>query len=165
MFCVRNATRADVPVILEIYSDAVLHTTASAEYEPPSLESRYEWFDTHAREGYPIFVATNGAGGEVVGWSSLSRHKERYGYRFSTELSIYVHPQWQRQGVGKLLMPPLIEAARGMGMHALIGGITADNAASLNLHASFGFEKVAHYKETIYKFGQWLDVVYMEKLL
>lgn len=164
MFSVRRATREDVPAILEIYNEAVLNTTASADYEPRSPESRYEWFEEHARGGYPIFVATDEAG-EVVGWSSLSRYKERYGYRFSTENSIYIHANRRGQGVGKLLMPPLIERAREMGLHAILAGISADNEASLRLHAQFGFEKVAHFKETIYKFGQWLDVVYMEKLL
>lgn len=165
MFSVRSALRQDVPAILEIYNDAVLHTTASADYEPRSLASRYEWFDEHAREGYPIFVAARGEERAVVGWSSLSRYKERYGYRFTTESSIYIHPQWRRRGVGKLLMPPLIEAAQRMGLHAILAGISGDNEASLKLHAQFGFVQVAHYKETIYKFGRWLDVVYMEKLL
>jgi phosphinothricin acetyltransferase len=163
-FRVRPATRADVPAILDIYNDAVLNTTASADYEPRSLQSRYDWFDEHKLDGYPIFVATNEAG-EVVGWSSLSRYKERIGYRYTTENSIYIHPQWRGKGIGKLLMPPLIEGARTMGLHAIVAGISADNTASMNLHALFGFVEVAHYKETIYKFGQWLDVVYMEKLL
>lgn len=164
MFTIRPALRSDVPAILEIYNDAVLNTTASADYEPRSLESRYEWFDEHAREGYPVFVAEHAAG-VVVGWSSLNRHKERYGYRFSTENSIYIHPEWRGRGVGKMLMPPLIEAAQRMGLHAILAGISADNQASLNLHAQFGFVKVAHFKETVLKFGQWLDVVYMEKIV
>lgn len=163
-FLVRPAVRDDVPAILEIYTDAVLNTTASAEYDPPSLESRYEWFDQHGREGYAIFVAVNDAG-EVVGWSSLNQHKERFGYRYATENSIYIHPQWRGQGVGKLLIPPLIEAAQTKGAHTILAGISSDNEASLKLHAQFGFEKVAHFKETVYKFGQWIDVVYMEKLL
>jgi phosphinothricin acetyltransferase len=161
---IRRAVREDVPAILDIYNDAVLHTTASADYEPRSPESRLEWFDEHTRDGYPIFVAVT-PGGQVVGWSALSRYKERYGYRFSTEDSIYVHRDWRRRGVGALLMPPLIDAARAMGMHVILGGIAADNTASLKLHLRFGFVQVAHYKETIYKFGQWLDVIYMEKLL
>lgn len=164
MFAVRRAPRKDVPAILEIYGDAVLNTTASAEYEPPTLEVMLRWFDEHARDGYPIFVAVN-ENNAVVGWSSLSRYKERYGYRFSVESSIYVHPQWRNQGVGKLLMPPLIDAAREMGMHAVIAGVTADNAVSLKLHEQFGFERVAQFHEVIYKFGRWLDVVYLEKLL
>lgn len=163
-FLIRRATREDIPAILEIYNDAVLNTTASADYEPRSLESRYKWFDEHTRGGYAIFVATNDTN-EIVGWSSLSRFKERIGYQFSTESSIYIHPQWRGQGIGKLLMPPIIEQAREKGLHAILAGISADNAASLKLHAQFGFEKVAHFKETIYKFGRWLDVVYMEKLL
>src|SRR4030095_16801023 len=70
MITVRRATRQDVPAVLEIYNDAVLNTTASADYEPRSLDSRYTWFDEHAREGYPIFVAVSEEGG-IVGWSSL----------------------------------------------------------------------------------------------
>jgi L-amino acid N-acyltransferase len=164
MITVRRATRQDVPAVLEIYNDAVLNTTASADYEPRSLDSRYTWFDEHAREGYPIFVAVSEEGG-IVGWSSLSRYKERFGYRYTTESSIYVHPAWRGQGVGKVLMPPVIDAARAMGLHVIVAGISADNAASLRLHAEFGFEKVAHFRETIWKFGQWLDVVYMELII
>src|SRR5437868_13398399 len=118
-FKIRSATRADVPAILEIYNDAVLNTTASADYEPRSLASRYDWFDEHAREGYAIFVAES-ADGMVVGWSSLSQYKERFGYRFSTENSIYIHPAWRGLGVGKLLMPPLIQTAPAMGKHAIL---------------------------------------------
>lgn len=161
---IRRATRTDVPAILEIYNDAVLNTTASAEYEPRALEVEYAWFDEHERGGYPIFVASNNAN-EIVGWSSSSPYRERYGYRFTVENSIYVHPQWRGRGVGKLLLPPLFDAAREMKLHAILAGISADNEASIKLHAQFGFEKVAHFKETIYKFGRWLDVVYMEKLL
>lgn len=164
MFTIRPAARADVPAILEIYNDAVLYTTASADYEPRTLESRYEWFDEHARDNYPILVAVNAAC-EVVGWSSLSRYNVRYGYRFSAEDSIYIHPQWRGHGVGKLLIPPLIDAARELGLHAILAGISADNEPSIRLHAGLGFEKVAHYKETIWKFGRWLDVVYMELII
>lgn len=164
MFRVRRATRDDVPAILEIYADAVLHTTASAAYEPPTLDTQHEWFDEHARDGFPIFVAANEEGA-VIGWSSLSRHKERYGYRFSVENSIYVHPQWRGQGAGKLLLPPLLDAARAMGMHTILAGISGDNEASLRLHEQFGFERVAHFREVVYKFGQWRDVIYLQKFL
>lgn len=164
MFIIRRAVREDVPAIREIYNDAVLHTTASAEYEPRSLDSRYEWFDEHVRDGFPIFVAATDAG-VVVGWSSLSRHKERYGYRFAVENSIYVHPQWRGRGVGKLLVPPLIDAARAMGMHTILAGVSGDNEVSLRLHEQFGFVRVAQFREVVYKFDQWLDVIYLQHFL
>jgi L-amino acid N-acyltransferase YncA len=160
----RAATLADLPRILEIYNEAVLNTTASYDYEPRTLEHRIAWFEDHARDGYPVFVAVDGQA-RVAGWSSLNRFHDRIGYRFTTENSIYVAAENRGQGVGKLLMPPLIEGARQRGLHAILAGIDANNQASIRLHARFGFEKVAHFKQVGYKFGRWLDVVYMELLL
>lgn len=161
---IRSATHADLPALLEIYNWAVLNTTASAAYEPESLETRTAWFDTHARDGYPVFVAEDDVG-RVVGWSSLSKYKERIGYRFTAEDSIYLAPEAQGHGIGKLLLAPLIEAARELKLHAIVGGLSADNVASLKLHAHFGFVEVARFREVVFKFGTWLDVVYMELLL
>ena len=161
---IRSATLADLPRILEIYNEAVLNTTASYDYEPRTLEHRIAWFEDHAKEGYPVFVAVNGQA-QVVGWSALNRFHDRFGYRFTTENSIYVAAENRGQGVGKLLMPPLIEGARQRGLHAILAGIDASNQASIRLHARFGFEKVAHFKQVGHKFGRWLDVVYMELLL
>jgi phosphinothricin acetyltransferase len=69
------------------------------------------------------------------------------------------------QGIGKLLLPPLIGAARAKGLHAIIAGIDAEGEASIRLHEAFGFQRVGHLKEVGYKFGRWLDVIYMELLL
>jgi phosphinothricin acetyltransferase len=66
------------------------------------------------------------------------------------------------KGIGKLLMPPIIEAAKQMKMHAIIAGIDAGNEVSLHLHKRFGFEEVAHFKEVGYKFGRWLDLKFLE---
>jgi phosphinothricin acetyltransferase len=161
---VRPAECADLSAMLEIYNDAVLHTTASADLEPRTFESHTVWYQEHKRDGYPVFVAATREG-QVVGWSSLSQYRERYGYRFTAEDSVYIHPAWRGRGIGKLLIPPLIEAGRAQGLHVLLAGITADNEASLRLHARFGFEPVAHFHETIHKFGRWLDLVYMERIL
>jgi L-amino acid N-acyltransferase len=160
---VRRAVRGDVPAILDIYNDAVLNTTASYDYEPRSLESRLAWFDEHERDDFPVFVAE--IEGRVVGWSSLSRFRERRGYRFTAENSIYVMPEWQGQGIGKRLLAPLIDAARQGSWHAIIAAIDGANQASIRLHERFGFVKVGHFKEVGHKFDRWLDVVYMELLL
>jgi L-amino acid N-acyltransferase YncA len=161
---VRPAAHADLPAILDIYNEAVLNTTATYDYEPQTLEARAAWFQEHELDRYPVFVAHNGDG-RVIGWSSLSRFRPRVGYRFTGEDSVYVAADQRGRGVGKLLLPPLIEAARQMGLRAIVAGIDAESQASLRLHARFGFQPVAHLKQVGFKFGRWLDVIYMELLL
>ena len=161
---IRPATVADLPGILEIYNDAVLNTTATYDYEPRTLEQRAAWFEERSREGYPILVAVDDAG-RVVGWSALNPYHARIGYRFTAENSVYVAADMRGKGIGKLLLPPLIAGAQAKGLHAIIAAIDAENAASIRLHAAFGFEQVGHFKQTGFKFNRWLDVVYMERLL
>ena len=161
---VRPATHDDLPGILEIYNEAVVNTTASYDYEPRTLEHRIAWFDDHVKNSLPVFVAVNEAG-RVAGWSALNRYHDRKGYQFTTENSIYIAADLRGRGIGKLLMRPLVDASRQSGLHAILAGIDAENEASIRLHASFGFVTVAHFKQVGFKFGRWLDVVYMELLL
>ena len=161
---IRPAKRDDLPGILAIYNDAVLHTTATADYEPHTLEQRARWFDDHARTNHPILVAVD-MEGRVVGWSSLSAYHGRIGYRFSAENSVYVAADQRGQGIGKLLLLPLIETGQQMGLHVLIASIDASNEASLRLHASCGFEPAGRLREVIFKFDRWLDVIYLQRLL
>jgi len=164
MHHIRPALHADLAGILEIYNEAVLNTTASYDCEPRTMEHRVAWFDEHVKNNYPVFVAQNEAG-RIVGWSALNPYHARAGYRFTTENSVYVAADQRGCGVGKRLMPPLIAGARERGLHAIIAGIDAENDVSIRFHASFGFEKVGHFKQVGFKFGRWLDVVYMELLL
>ena len=161
---VRPATHDDLPGILEIYNEAVWNTTATYDYEPRTLQHRTAWFDDHVKNKLPVFVAVNDDG-RVAGWSALNRYHDRKGYQFTTENSVYVAADQRGRGIGRRLMEPLIEAARERGLHAILAGIDAQNEASIRLHASFGFVKVAHFKQVGFKFNRWLDVVYMELLL
>lgn len=162
-FIIRAAVRTDLSGILAIYNDAVLHTTASYDYEPSTLEARIAWYESHVQQHLPIFVAEDG--NSVVGWSALHTFQPRIGYRYTVENSVYVAAQRRRQGIGRALVVPLIHCARELGMHALIAGIDAENTASIQLHAALGFVQVAHLKEVGYKFGRWLDLIVMELLL
>ena len=103
--------------------------------------------------------------GRIVGWSALNRYHDRMGYRFTSENSVYVAADQRGKGIGKLLLAPLIDAARERGIQAIIAAIDAENEASIRLHAKFGFGRVGHFKKVGFKFGRWLDVVYMELLL
>ena len=161
---VRPATHDDLSAIHDIYNDAVLTTTASYDYEPRPFEYRVTWFESHERQRLPVFVATNDDG-QLVGWSSLSRYHDRKGYQFTVENSVYVAAAHRGHGIGKLLMPPLIDSARTLGLRAIIAAIDAENEASVRLHAAFDFVAVGRFKEVGFKFGRWLDVIYMERLI
>jgi phosphinothricin acetyltransferase len=81
------------------------------------------------------------------------------------ENSVYVSADQRGKGIARLLMTPLIDAARTQNYHAIIASIDATNEASLRLHRSFGFEEVACFREVGYKFGRWLDLKFLELLL
>jgi len=164
MITIRPATEADLPGLLEIYNEAVLHTTATYDYEPRTLEQRRQWFEDHQRDNYAVFVAVDETG-RMVGWSALNPYHARPGYRFTSENSVYIAADRRGQGIGKQLLEPLIEAARARGLHVIIAAIDATNEASIRLHTRFGFEQVGHFKQVGFKFGRWLDVSYMQKIL
>jgi len=161
---IRTAEAGDVPAILEIYNDAVIHTTASYDYEPSTLEQRLRWFEQHREAGLPVLVAVN-SDGRIVGWGSLSKFREKIGYQYTVEHSVYVAPDQRRQGIGRSILQVLIEVACDLGKHIIIGGVDADNAASRRLHESLGFEQVAHFKEVGYKFDRWLDLIFYQREL
>lgn len=161
---IRPATREDLPSILEIYNDAVLNTTATYDYEPRTLEHRTAWFEDHLKINFPVFVAVNETG-KVVGWSALNKYHDRMGYRFTTENSVYVAASERGKGIGKLLLTPLIDSAKRLGLHAIIAAIDAANEPSIRLHTKFGFVEVGNFKQIGYKFNRWLDVVYMELII
>ena len=86
-------------------------------------------------------------------------------YRFSAEVSVYVRQDSHRTGLGRALIEELIVRARALGYHTLIGGASSDQAPSLALQEALGFRPVAHFREVGYKFGLWLDVIYLQLML
>lgn len=160
---IRRATVEDVPGILAIFNDVVLHTTASWTYEPSTLEARLGWYDEHVQNGLPVFVADNQ--GTIAGWGALNRFRAPPGYLRTVEHSVYVAANHRGQGLGREILVTLIESARGLGMHTIIAGIDGENETSVRLHRSLGFEQVGHLKQVGYKFDRWLDLIFMELLL
>jgi phosphinothricin acetyltransferase len=161
---VRPAIGGDLGGILEIYNEAVLNTTATYDYEPQTMEQRAAWLQEHRRDNYPVFVAVDNQA-RVVGWSALGPYRSRFGYRFTAENSVYVAADQRGRGIGRLLLPPLIEAARAHGLHAILATIDAENQVSIRLHAAFGFAEAGLLKQVGFKFGRWLDVLFMERIV
>lgn len=160
---IRLATEADVPAINEIYNYYVHRSTCTYQLEPEPLDGRRGWFAAHLPEKYPVTVAEQG--GQIVGWGSLSKFRDRAAYDGTVEASVYIHHDHHRRGLGRALLSDLIDRARALGYHTLIGGTSADQMASIALQESLGFTRVAHFKEVGYKFGQWLDVVFLQLML
>jgi phosphinothricin acetyltransferase len=163
MINVRIAGEQDLPEILEIYNDIIVNTTAVYDYEPHTLEMRREWFNSKKEQGFPVFVAEDS--GKVLGLSSVGSFRAWAAYKYTVENSVYVAADNRGRGIGKLLMPPIIAAARSLGMHTIVAGIDASNEASLRLHRHFGFEEAAHFKEVGYKFGRWLDLKFLQLMI
>ncbi len=154
---------ADLPAILAIHNDAVATSTAIWNEPLADLADRQALLEERRRLGYPFIVARDGD--TLVGYATFGDFRKGTGYRYTVEHSIYVHRDHRRRGIARLLMPQLIEAARGAGKHAMVGGIEAGNAGSIALHRAFGFREVGRLPEVGAKFGRWLDLVLMQKLL
>lgn len=163
MISIRKATENDLQQILDIYNDAILNTTAVYDYELHTLEMRKQWFETKQQQGFPVFVAEDN--GEVLGFSSIGPFRAWAAYKYSVENSIYVKSGQRGKGIGKLLMQPLIDAAKEMKLHTIIAGIDADNKLSIEFHKQFGFEEVGYFKEVGWKFDRWLDLVFMQLIV
>ena len=159
---VRSATEADVPAILDIYNEAVLHSTATFDIEPHTLEERLQWF---RETKHPHCVIVAEAEGAVVGWGCLRSFRARVAYRFTTEDSLYIHKDYRGRGIGALLLAELIERAKKGGFHSVIAGMTQGNPASEALHKRFGFVDCGRNREVGYKFERWLDVIWMQLML
>lgn len=159
---IRLATLADLPAINEIYNHYVLNSTCTYDEEPTSAAEREVWFLGHGPQ-HPITVAERGA--EIVGWASISPFRTRPAYRRTVENSVYVRHDRQRQGIGAALLADSIERAKALGHHTIIAAIDQEQAASVSIHQRLGFEQVAMLKQVGFKFGRWLDVVYLQKML
>jgi len=159
----REATESDLPEILAIYNDVIATSTAVYRETPVDIEERREWMRSRVAQGYPLIVAADETG--ITGYGSFGDFRNWPGYKFTVEHSVHVRSDRRAHGIGAAIVAELVRRARGMGKHVVIAGIDADNIASLRLHERLGFEKVAHFREVGWKFGRWLDLVFMQRML
>lgn len=162
MIIVRDARVEDLPAMLDIYNWAVVNSTATFDLEVQTLEQRMEWFKKYGGR-YPLIVAEED--GQVMGYSCLSRFREKEAYARTVESSVYIGKDFWGKGVGKLLMNEILKRAAELGHHAVIAGITTGNDASVKLHVQLGFEPIGRFKEVGHKFGEWQDVTFYELIL
>jgi phosphinothricin acetyltransferase len=142
----------------------VLHTAASFEVEPWTVEARREWARHHDATGpYRLLVAE--VEGRVEGFATSSRFRERAAYAHSVETSVYCDPAVVGQGLGTALYTSLFAALAAEDLHRAFAGIALPNDASEALHRRFGFREVGTYTEVGRKFDRWWDVRWYEREL
>jgi L-amino acid N-acyltransferase YncA len=152
---IRLATEDDAEQILAIYAPIVRDTPISFEVEPPTVAAmRQRITDTLAR--FPWLVCDRC--GELQGYTYAGRHRARAAYQWSVDVSVYIHAQSRRSGVGRALYGALFRILAMQGFCNAYAGITLPNPASVGLHESLGFQPVGIYRSVGYKRGAWHDV-------
>lgn len=158
----RIATEADVPQMLDIYGPYVQNTTYSFEYDIPSPEEFMRRFQIYTRQ-FPWLVWEEQ--GRVLGYAYASAPFERAAYNWCAESSIYLAPQAQGRGIGKMLYAALEAILTHQGYRINYALITSENQASLAFHQKLQYRKVANFPNCGWKQGRWLGVIWMEKQL
>ncbi len=170
---IRPVELADAAALADIYNPEVLDSTVTFDLVPRTLQEQQDWIIEHSGS-YAAIVAVEHSGalggasaasGGVIGFASLSVYRPRPAYSTTVESSVYVRRDRQGQGVGRLLMERLVEVAVAHGFHSMIARIVGGHEASIALHEKVGFTIVGTECEVGRKFGKWLDVVVMQRML
>jgi len=161
---IRLVERRDAEAIRSIYNSEVADTTVTFDLVPRTLDEQVEWIDDHTG-ARPAIVAVDETGGEVVGFGSLSPFKERPAYATTVEDSVYVRRDRRGEGIARALLEELLRLAAEYGFHSVIARIVGGHEASIALHERCGFTIVGTEREVGRKFGRWLDVVEMQRMV
>jgi L-amino acid N-acyltransferase len=156
--------RTHAAAILAIINDAIATSTALYDYNARTPAMMDAWFDAKQQAGYPVIGVVDDADA-LLGFGSFGSFRAWPAYKYSIEHSLYVERGHRGQGIGTMLLAELIASATRQDYHMLIGGIDADNAASIALHQRLGFEQCAHIRQAGFKFDRWLDLTFFQLLL
>jgi phosphinothricin acetyltransferase len=161
---IRPSTPDDVPALAAIYGWHVLHGTGTFELEPPDATEMARRRDDVLAKGLPWLVAERG--GTVLGYAYANHFRPRKAYRFCLEDSIYLAPEAQGQGIGRLLLAELMAQCEARGARQMLAVIgDSANAGSIGVHRTLGFEQTGLIRSAGWKFDRWLDVVMMQRAL
>ena len=153
---IRRAERQDIPQLMEIYNEAILHTTATFDTELKDIEERTRWYEAHMGR-YVLFVCEED--GMAVGYASLSRYREKDAFDRAVELSVYIHRDYRGRGIGRRLMEETLAwASRCEGITTVISLITSENTTSIHLHEALGFSYCGQIRNAGEKFARHLHL-------
>jgi L-amino acid N-acyltransferase len=150
--------------ILDIFNDAILTSTALYDYQARTPASMVGWFAAKRAGNYPVIGAVSEAG-VLMGFASFGTFRAWPAYKYTVEHSIYIEKSYRKRGLGRVLLEAIEKAAIARDVHVLVGGIDAQNAASIRLHEQCGFVHAGTIREAGFKFGRWLDLAFYQKIL
>lgn len=165
----RPASESDAQALLEIYSHYVENTAITFEWEVPSVEEFRNRIHTITQK-YPYLVAEKN--GTIVGYAYANTFRTRAAYSWTVETSIYVHKDYRREGIGKLLLVELEKELAEQNVLNVYACITSKEKEdeysthdSIRFHEKMGYTRIGEFKNSGLKFNRWYDVVFMEKIL
>ena len=150
--------------ILDIFNDAILHSTALYDYQARTMDNMVSWFNNKASGNYPV-IGIESESGELMGFASYGSFRAYPANKYTLEHSVYVANAHWGKGIASLLMQRLIELAQEQNYHTLIGSIDASNQPSIALHEKLGFTHAGTIRHAGFKFGDWLDLAFYQLLL
>ncbi|MEO8558275.1 MAG: N-acetyltransferase family protein [Rhodospirillales bacterium] len=160
----RDATPADLPAIHAIYAHHVMHGLGSFEETPPSLEEITQRYRAVRDKNMPYLVVTQSS--KILGYAYAGAYRPRIAYRYTVEDSIYVAHDAAGKGVGKILLSELLARCTAMDFRQMVAVIgDSANTGSIGLHKALGFEMIGNLKSVGFKFGRWIDSIYMQRAL
>jgi L-amino acid N-acyltransferase YncA len=159
---IRPIARHDAEATRLLYNAEVVGSTATFDLRPRSRAEHHRWVERHLG-AHPAVVAVHDE--QVVGFASVSPYRDRPAYATTVEDSVYVDAAWRGHGVGRRLLGAVVVAAAEHGFHTVVARVEAANAASIHLHQACGFTVVGTEREVGRKFGRWLDVTILQRLL
>jgi len=160
----RPITEKQLPEILDIFNDAILHSTALYDYKTRTMDMMDAWYADKQRHHHPVVGAFD-ENNVLMGFSTYGMFRVRPAYKYSVEHSVYVRPDKRGQGIGKELLREIINKAEEQDFHIMVGVIDTSNTVSMKLHENEGFILTGIMKEVGYKFGNWLDAAFYQLIL
>ncbi len=156
---IRLAEYMDLFAINEIYNQAIDNRISTADLFHISIEDRIKWFDEHNSELFPILVAE--IGDDIVGWISLSPYRKgREGLKSNAEVSYYIHNDFQKQGIGSILMTEILELAKKLNYRNIFAILIDQNIGSIKLLEKFSFQRWAFLPNFVEIDGKIYNHVY-----
>ena len=161
-FTIRPALRSDLKRIQDIYNHEVVNHLANWNDRAFDTEYFQAWFDDLRAHHFPLFVMVDEEHQHIAGYADYSTFRKIVGFKHTVEHSIFIAPEYARQGLGLKLLQHLIEHAKTQDVHVMVAAIDHENLGSIKLHEKLGFQHVGYMPQVGRKMGSWRDLVLMQ---